>query len=156
MHASRFVDELKIFSFVTIENFGVSKKLKFLPKADLWKKAQLFLHNPLIKRIYTDTKIPMGKLAGLSALGELTMLDASGINTIAIGKKEYTQIQNQLEVTPKEFAKYCIEVWEWNPEITSNSNTVDPYSLYLSMSDQEDDRIQIALKELLQAALGGN
>lgn len=154
MHASRLVQELKNFGIVTIQNIGAAKKIHFIPKADLWKKALLFIQTPIIKKIYTDKRPNKGKLAGLTALGELTMLDGRGFTTIAIGKKEYLNLKNQLIPTPKEIAKYCIEVWDWDPSLLTEKTTVDPISLYLSQMDSDDDRIQIALKELLNETIG--
>lgn len=154
MHASRLTQELKNSNLVKIETIGVTKKINFLPKAELWKKALTFIQTPVIKKIYTDVKPKLTKIAGLTALGELTMLDGRGYTTLAMGKKEYLDIKAQLLPVEKENAKYCIEIWDWSPEILTDKNTVDPVSLYLSLKDSDDDRIQIALKELINEVIG--
>ncbi len=154
MHSSRFVDELKTLGFIKIDQHGVSKRVQFLPAQELWKKAQLYLGSPVIKRIYTETKVPKGKLAGFTALGVMTMLDGGTLVTKAIGKKMFTDLENELKTTPKEVAKFCLEVWDWDPEVLTTGSTVDAVSLYLSLKDNDDDRTQIALKELLQDILG--
>lgn len=154
MHASRLTQELKNSKIITIETIGVTKKINFPTKKELWKKALAFVQTPVIKKLYTDVKPKLGKFAGLTALGELTMLDGRGHTTLAIGKKEYLEIKDQLNPVDKEIAKYCIEIWDWNPDILTDKNTVDPVSLYMSLKDSDDDRIQIALKELLNEVIG--
>lgn len=154
MHASRLTQELKNSNIVKVETMGVTKKIHFIAKTDLWKKALNYIQTPVIKKIYTDFKPKTGKLAGLTALGELTMLDGRGYTTLAIGKKEYLELKDQLHPVAKEIAKYCIEIWDWSPELLSDKNTVDPVSLYLSLKDSDEDRTQIALKELLKEAIG--
>lgn len=154
MHASRLIQELKVSEIIKIENIGVTKKVHFIPKAELWKKAQTYIQSPLVKKVYTNFKPKAGKLAGLTALGELTMLDGQGQTTLAVGKKEYLEVKEDIHLIPKEIAKYCIEIWEWNPEYLTDKNTVDPVSLYLSLKDSDDDRTQIALKELINEVIG--
>jgi hypothetical protein len=50
--------------------------------------------------------------------------------------------------------KYCIEVWKYDPEklakeITKENN-VDPLSLYLSLKDSQDERIEMALEQIIK------
>ena len=42
-----------------------------------------------------------------------------------------------------------IEIWRYLPGLLSETNVVDPLSLYLSMKDIEDERIESSLLELL-------
>jgi hypothetical protein len=41
-----------------------------------------------------------------------------------------------------------VQVWRYKPSMKDKSQTVDPLSLWLSMRDTADDRIQIALDEV--------
>ena len=41
-----------------------------------------------------------------------------------------------------------VQVWRYKPSMQDKSQTVDPLSLWLSMRDSADDRIQIALGEV--------
>ena len=43
-----------------------------------------------------------------------------------------------------------IEIWKYSPLLLSETKVVDPLSLYLSMKDMEDERIQTSLEELLE------
>ncbi len=40
------------------------------------------------------------------------------------------------------------QLWHYNPALVSNSETVDPLSLTLSLGDEADERVQKALDEL--------
>ena len=42
-----------------------------------------------------------------------------------------------------------IEVWRYNPMLLAKSNVVDPLSLYLSLKTNEDERVRIELKNLI-------
>jgi hypothetical protein len=152
MHASRAVDELKAAKLVTINQQGVYKKLQFQDKKELWSNALPYLENPVLKRVYTND-IPDGKLAGYTALGEYSMIDGGEQKTIAIPKKLFAK-SPEITNTPADLAKYCIEVWEWDPGVIAKGKFVDQLSLYLSMRDNADDRTQIALKEILENVIG--
>jgi len=46
-------------------------------------------------------------------------------------------------------------VWKYNPELLigellSSASVVDPLSLYLSVQDKKDERIEMALEQILE------
>ena len=43
-----------------------------------------------------------------------------------------------------------VEVWNQDPGILGSNGSVDPLSLYLSLRKTDDERIQIALDELMR------
>ena len=51
--------------------------------------------------------------------------------------------------------KYALEVWKYNPitlldNCLNDKKVVDPISLYLSLKDNRDERIEIALDQILE------
>ncbi|MBK8874366.1 MAG: hypothetical protein IPN13_10755 [Bacteroidetes bacterium] len=46
-------------------------------------------------------------------------------------------------------ANYCIEVWKYDPYFLAEDGCVDKLSLYLSLRHHQDERVQIALDELM-------
>jgi hypothetical protein len=51
--------------------------------------------------------------------------------------------------------KFAIEVWKYEPKILSNefkinNNAVDPLSLYLSIKNNYDERIEMAMEQLIE------
>ena len=49
----------------------------------------------------------------------------------------------------KTFGDYSVEVWEYNPKLLCENNYVDRLSLYLVFKNEQDERIQASLRELL-------
>jgi hypothetical protein len=51
---------------------------------------------------------------------------------------------------PHNHAVCCIQLWSYEPPRSTLSNgTVDPFSLYLSLKDDHDERIQMCLDEMM-------
>jgi hypothetical protein len=47
--------------------------------------------------------------------------------------------------------KYALEVWKYRPlTVNEKPDVVDPLSLFLSMRNRADERIEIALDQLLK------
>jgi hypothetical protein len=44
-----------------------------------------------------------------------------------------------------------VEVWSYNPELLSGGQIVDRLSLYLSLKDNEDERVEAALEHMMEA-----
>lgn len=156
MHASRAVEELKTAKLVTVNQQGVYKKLQFHSKKELWSNALPYLKSPVVRKIYCNESIEGGRVAGYSALGKYTLIESGEQKTVAISKKQFAKTAGNLEIknVPAEFAKFCIEIWEWSPEVIEKGKYVDQLSLYLSMRDNAGDRTQIALKEILENVIG--
>lgn len=53
-------------------------------------------------------------------------------------------------MTDKQFGKNMIEVWRYDPTLMSLNGYVDKLSLYLSLINDEDERVQIELEHLLE------
>ena len=51
--------------------------------------------------------------------------------------------------TDKQFGENEIQVWKYNPKMLSTEGVVDKLSLYLSLKDNDDERIQIELERLI-------
>ncbi len=50
--------------------------------------------------------------------------------------------------------QYCLEVWKYDPlrlatQANLKNGVVDPLSLYLSMQDMQDERIAMALDQII-------
>ncbi|MBC8490626.1 MAG: MarR family transcriptional regulator, partial [Bacteroidetes bacterium] len=66
----------------------------------------------------------------------------------ALQKNSELVNQNEYE------GRYYLEVWKYNPNtlaegITEESN-VDPLSLFLSLRDMQDERIEMALDQIIE------
>ena len=44
-----------------------------------------------------------------------------------------------------------MQLWNYAPNLFARDDTVDKFSLYLSLKDNEDERIQSALEEMMES-----
>jgi len=124
----------------------------------LWKKALPFMKSPVNKMLYVDEK-PMRNLlkAGTTALPEYSDMNPSRQPYFAIDRETYFNLEKNGELkNPNELeGEFGLEVWSYNPKVIAQllnkkPNTVDPLSLYLSMKDDPDERIQGALEMIIE------
>ena len=132
----------------------------------LWKAVTPYMQNPIRKRLWIrnpNQNIKRLPLAGLSALAKQTMLGEPANVVRAIGELEWRKLHKELDanqVLPEAIdGAVELEVWRYAPQRIKTQNTkegnagndaVDPYSLYLCLENMDDDRVQLALKELMK------
>jgi uncharacterized protein (DUF342 family) len=59
--------------------------------------------------------------------------------------------QKRIKIVENEYeAQAQLEIWYYNPKTLSNQNVVDDLSLFLSLREDADERVQIAVNELLE------
>ena len=149
---------------VCLENAGLcrtekgSKKEKHIifdcSRKELWEKAQPFLISPIKKILYCDT-LPKGDFiqSRVSALAHYTNINPDDCTSLALTDKEYRNIEAQLKtygLNPIE-GRVCIEIWQY-PAITNGAllkNYVDKLSLYLTLKDEKDPRLEKELELMI-------
>jgi hypothetical protein len=155
MTISRAVRELEIFGLAESVTVGRAKWLQMIKtKSETWNDAQRFLRSPIKRVVWCKENLSIKqseiRFAGLSALAKLSMLTEPSTPCKAItlgrwnaalekGVKEYPQ--------PVPGAKEW-QVWTYSPTMITKSKTVDPLSLWLSLKDEPNERVQIALDKL--------
>ena len=117
-----------------------------LSDRELWNKALPLLVSPIEQLYYTDALLEGQMISGVNALSSYTMLNEESKQCCAISKKEFMALDI---ATDKQFGQNEIQVWKYNPRMLSSSRVVDKLSLYLSLKDNEDERIQIELERLI-------
>lgn len=123
-------------------------------KKELWDEALNLLVNPVHKQVYVD-ELPQNTLlykSNESALSVYSDLAEGNLLCYAIPKDRFYQLQREelLKNLNEEEGNYCLEIWKYNPGILTKQNYVDPLSLYLSLKDNPDERIQMALQQILK------
>jgi DNA-binding MarR family transcriptional regulator len=156
MTMTRALDELRQLELVECQGERRFAKHHFLVTGrELWEKARPALRSPVKKHIYVDEWFPGCDFkAGDSALEELTMLGFSQRAIWAITSEEWKQIQKEpgLHLIPevsKDMAHAEFEIWHYGPRLLAEKPLVDPLSLALSLAHITDERVQIAIDELL-------
>lgn len=155
MTLSRAFNELEALDIGEHSSAGKWRCLHFTEKSKaLWEKALPFMTTPVKKRIFVASSATPTKaqVAGLSALGRYTMLADPKLPVFAISDAvqitSWRQIQGTIQEEPEPWSVE-IELWKYSPGLLSQGNVVDRLSLYLSLRDHTDERIQKALDALL-------
>lgn len=156
MTMARAIDELRQHGLVETRGDRRFASHRFLRAGrDLWDKAQPLLRSPVTKRLYLEEWISEeGLLAGESALSELTYLGSPRRQTRALTQKRWKALQNRpgTHLVPdgaRDSAHAELEIWRYDPELLSGTATVDTLSLALSLRDEQDERVQMAVEETL-------
>jgi len=145
--------------FELIEILGTKEKfISFnFEKKELWEKAENMelLRSPVLKRIFVD-QVPAGVTllpSYFSALGEYSDISPGNQNYIAVNKTIYQKLEKSKSFVNmnSEEGPYCMEVWSYNPNglTFSSESYVDPLSLYLSLRDSGDERIDMACEQII-------
>lgn len=139
------------------ENAAEPKNGRFTSR-ELWEMLLPYLSSPVSRRIVVqkaDFWSGQSMRAGLTALADYSMLAEPGYEIQAMGRDEWKalgakrglQLPDRPDVDTVE-----IEVWNYSPELFAKDGrqgAVDPLSLYLSLRNFPDERVQKALEELL-------
>ena len=161
MAITNAIDNLKYHDLVEVQG----EKEKFIrfryDRHELWDVAldQDLLVNPVIKTVFVDEK-PKNLLllhSNASALPEYTDLNPGWQEYYAIEKTIFYDLQksNALINPNEQEGRYALEIWKYNPrplmdELANDMPVVDPLSLYLSVNDSRDERIEMALNQILE------
>lgn len=161
MAITNAIENLKYHDLINVEG----EKEKFIrfryERNKLWNMAieQNLLVNPVLKTVFVDEKPNDLFLlrSNASALPEYTNLNPSRQEYFAVEKIVFYGLQKSNElVNPNEYeGKYALEVWKYNPltlvdELPNDRTVVDPLSLYLCVRDSRDERIEMALEQILE------
>lgn len=155
MTLSRAVGELTATGVATLHTKGRTRWLRLERAAgETWEFAKPLLRNPTRRRLWAKHdpawKAPTFRLAGLSALAQYSMLAEPEWQIYAISPAQWDAARLAgVQTLPGQTPGACeLELWRYDPAIISNSQTVDPLSLTLSLQENPDDRVQLALDEL--------
>jgi DNA-binding transcriptional regulator YhcF (GntR family) len=161
MGITRAVENLKYHEL--IETTGEKEKfIRFMfDRQQMWHNAEQrdILTNPVLKRVYVDEK-PRGIFmlhSYNSALPEYSDINPTRQKFYAIEKNMFYALQknNALINANKYEGEYCLEVWKYNPETVVNqlhtpTRVVDPLSLYLCFKENEDERVEMAMEQIIE------
>lgn len=141
--ALRWLHDKKL---ILLEGIKTKRVRMIHTKKDLWEIALPLLVSPLEKTVFTDVKPKNGLECGINALSEYTMINREDKDMYAFTKMDIRKSEIK---TDKEYGTYRIEIWRYDPKLLSHSDVVDKLSLYLSLVNHEDERVQIELDNLI-------
>jgi hypothetical protein len=158
MTIGRAFGEIEAAGLARVLSVGRTKGLSFVLRGrELWNAASQFLRTP-VKTETEETELPTGGsvfVAGLSALSKYTniaepgkvvyaaRLEASPLSPSARidegGVRNSTAIESSL-----------LQKWIYDPAFLTENRCVDPLSLYLSLRETNDERVEKALDQMLE------
>ena len=155
MTMSRAFDELEAANLGLATVRGRERCLRLAAtRQETWAKAQPFLRNPVNKRLFIQRGAPLtGLSAGLTALAHYSMLAPPAYPALAVSReqwKEFRQGHKAAEVPTADVDGQEIQVWSYPPSLFAQGDFVDPLSLYLSLKEDLDDRMQASLEEMMR------
>ena len=151
---TRAVQNIQALNLCTIEG-AKEKTISFeTGNAELWEKAQAFMKNPVVRKVFTDSEID-DKLffrSNINALAFYTDLNDENQIYLAVHQDTFRKLMKEEKVKNlgDYDGRYCIEIWKYTPAILANKQFVDPLSVYLEFKDNTDERVQLALKTIIR------
>lgn len=151
-------------AFNELESLGLSevtvqgRKREMIVKGtrqEVWDKSLGYLRNPVIQRLYIDqsVSIPKGTLAGLSALARYSSLAETENTVLAISSAEgrtLTGRHGKSALSVKDLHYSELEVWSYDPKLFAAEGVVDRLSLFLTLRDEKDERVEAALEQMMK------
>ncbi len=139
-----------------IEQERVGKEIRMYKKCapkDMYSKAKAYLISPVQKRMVVRREDVTEALlkAGETALCEYSMLNAPRYDTMAIFKDsiDWKNLE-EMELGWSEEELIELELWKYNPSLFEKNGKVDQVSLVCSLVECEDERVKMAIEEMLE------
>lgn len=156
MTASRAANELVVAGLAEAQNKGRVQLLAFksLTPQEVWGDAAPALRSPILRSAWLPhrQKGMALRMAGTSALARHSLLNEPRHPVYAVERKAWLASKEKLIVVPEQAPGAIeVQVWSYSPALLADSEEVDPLSLIVSLRDEKDDRVQMALKEFEEA-----
>ena len=157
MTASRALNDLYTAKLLTYEirgKTGRSKEYTRIFGPDYFKIGSVLLNSPVKRVVYVKTPPKKSYVAGLEALADLSMLNPPNYKVRAIYEEYFVSedletIANEDIINDERLVE--LQIWGYDPKLFTKKDIVDRVSLYASLKEENDERIEQALEE----ALGG-
>lgn len=152
MSISRASKQLERFGLLKTKRIGV-EKIMFCDKnpRELFLEAEPFWINPVKRTLYLP-RAEVGDgllLGGASALSALSSLNPPRVACYASGS--VSALGNSVSPTLHDGNEECaVELWRYDPKRLSTGDTVDPLSLVLAFREETDERVEVAVEEILE------
>lgn len=155
---SRASREIAATGVAAIHTVGRARNLRFLqgPK-ETWERIRGRLRSPVKRVALATPPHEQGKTlptrAGLSALAAQSMLVEPQTACYAFDTAGWQAARDAgwVEQPGPDSGTAEVQVWTYRTDIAEHSLNVDPLSLWLSLQGTDDERVQAALDELMEA-----
>jgi len=150
---SRAVENMFQFGICKTEGTKEKTIVFEVNKKELWEKALPIMRTPVKKKVFINEKLPDNMVfkTNINALAFYTNLNDDGNSYYAISHADFLKLKKEkkIKTTSNYDGDHIVELWRYNPGILTQNNYVDPLSLYLAYKDSEDERIEMALEQII-------
>ncbi len=152
MTMSRAFDEFQAANLGEVIKKGKERWWYFKGnKLELWEQAKPFMKSPIKYRIWLGQKKTFA-LAGLSALSHSSMLNTPSVPVFAVSFDQWKSLKKSgiKQLPSSDGALIELEIWSYDPNLFMKDGIIDPFSLYLCLKENKDERIETALEEMME------
>ncbi|MDO4523588.1 MAG: MarR family transcriptional regulator [Eubacteriales bacterium] len=152
MTITRAVRNLEQTGLIQVYKSGVQKVMTTdLTRKELYEKAKPYLLNPIKRTVYipADTVDKSLLYSGESALSLVSMLNPPRIQCYAAVSDEQWK-SDVSDLLINEQNQVALQIWKYDPKALAGENHVDVLSLAACYLDEEDERIEICIDEMLE------
>lgn len=158
MTMTRALDEIEEAGIGEVETRGKERILRFAgSRHELWESVERLMRSPVKRRLWVSHSVceRWGLQAGLTALSHYSMLTPPSQPVRAVGPQDWGEMKksgNATELAAGEPDAFELEIWSYEPRLFAEGGLVDRFSLYLSLRESEDERVEAALEEMMEEA----
>lgn len=151
---SRAVENLNKFGLCQIEGTREKKVYFDFDRKNLWLKALAHMNTPVKKKYFINEILPreLTVRTNRNALAHYTDLNDDSNKHVAISHTDFLKLRKKNEI--KEVSEYdgdfSLETWRYDPLLMAEENFADPLSLFLEFKNIQDERIEMALDQILE------
>jgi len=160
MTLTRAFDELVSLGLGEVVTEGRERVLRFSDgKKDLWQRSREFMRSPVKRRaiIRPPEQKWSGIPAGLTALAHFTLLAPPSTPVYAVSLDDWKSMKLTnaiVELPTAEPQSHEVEIWNYSPLLfKGEDDVVDRFSLFLSLQNIGDERVQSALEKMMKEVL---
>lgn len=150
---NRSLNELVARELLYTVGSNTRKIYRAIEKNKFWDKGKEFLFNPVAKTYYIKNDLNNFLMSNELALARLSWsLNESRLSYYAVTADEIAELDDKIFIDRFNLfddAHCVLEQFKYDPKILSNSQNIDIISLYAQFKDIKDERIQIALDEII-------
>jgi len=156
MAMSKAQIELRAAKLCKVVRAGVATLLQFeLRGKALWHKAEPLMTTPVKRTAWVRWGQPPARavIAGATALSEASMMTDESIRTYAMRDRDFVRAESKGEIfvcEDREEAEARLEVWKYDPWVLAENGRSDRCSLYLSLRNSTDERVQKEIQFLIE------
>ncbi len=152
MTASRSLNALYAARLLTYEvggKTGRTKEYRRIGEREYFALGKVMLRSPIKRVVHVINAPDNAFVAGLEALAELSSFNPPGYKARAIYEDYYGEfVTNEDQIKDENLVE--LQVWEYDPKLFTKGHIVDPVSLYASLQEEQKERIEQALEEVIR------